>query len=47
MEPDKIIGQMLETRKKWKVVKQFVGKVLGTKEEEERVLQRMVADNIT
>lgn len=45
MEPDNIIGQMLETREKWRAVKQFVGKVLGTKEEEERTQQRMVADN--
>lgn len=46
MEPDNIIGQMLETREKWKAVKQFVGKVLCTKEEE-RATQRMVADNFT
>lgn len=46
MEPDNIIGQMLDTGEKWNAVKQFVGKILGTKEEEERAMQRMVDDYI-
>jgi len=47
MDPDNIVGHMLETRENWNAVMQFVGKMLRTKEEEERTVQRMAADVIT
>jgi len=46
MDPDNIVGHMLETKENWNAVKQFVGKVLKTKEEEERAVQRMAAVGI-
>lgn len=39
-EVDSFIDTMLQSRKNWKAVKAFVGKVLRTKEEEERQAQR-------
>jgi len=43
MDPDNIVGHMLESKENWNAVKQFVGKMLRTKEEE-RAVQRMAAD---
>lgn len=43
MVPDTIVGKMLESREKWEAVKRFVEKVLSTKEEEERAVQRAAA----
>jgi len=43
MEPETIVGIMLESKENWSVVKQFIGKVLTTKEEEERVAQQTAA----
>ena len=40
MEPETIVGFMLQSGEKWKAVKAFAGKVLSTKEEEERMAQR-------
>jgi len=40
VEPDTIMGMMLESKGKWKAVKDFVSKVQSTREEEERTAQR-------
>jgi len=40
MEPDTIVGKMLECHETWDAVKRSVEKVLSRKEEEERAVQR-------
>lgn len=50
MEPETIVGSMLRCRDNWNAVNAFVYKVLSTKEEEERAVQRaaeQAARNIT
>lgn len=43
MEPETIVGIMLESKEKWRIVEQFIDKLLSMKEEEERVVQRTAA----
>jgi len=40
MEPDTVISVMLRNVENWKAIKEYTGKVLSTKEEEERRVQR-------
>jgi len=46
MVPETIVRKMLENKNKWKAVKEFVDKVLATKEEEERAAEKAAANVI-